>query len=119
MKIILIGNGLFGSTFVELSEFELIHPTKEELNLLNPNISKLDYKNVDSCIVAAGITSVDYCEMVDSSDVNIVGVKKVLDQLKELNIKPIFLSSDYVFDGKNKNPNKEDFITNPDRKSVV
>ena len=39
---------------------------------------------------------------------NVTSIKKILNYLKKYNIKPVFISSDYVFDGKKGNYSEKD-----------
>ena len=50
----------------------------------------------------AAITNVDYCEThpKESYEVNVSAVKKITDIVKKHNIKLVFYSTDYIFDGK-------------------
>jgi dTDP-4-dehydrorhamnose reductase len=55
--------------------------------------------------LAAGVTSVDSCEMLESDAVNSLGVSHVITACGE-NSQLIFFSSSYVFDGNSQTPYK-------------
>lgn len=73
------------------------------VNFLEPDISHLDLaaQGYTSAIICSAITSVDQCEKNPdlSSKVNVYGTLEIIRQLADQGIKPVFLSSDYVFDG--------------------
>lgn len=72
-------------------------------------------KNISVIINCAAYTAVDKAEEeFDFADaVNRKAVKKLSLVARELNIKLIHVSTDYVFDGKNFKPYCEEFQTNP------
>jgi len=55
----------------------------------------------DAAIVLFGRTSIDFCARhpLESAKVNVQGAVRVVDELRELGIMPVFVSSDAVFDG--------------------
>ena len=71
--------------------------------------------NINVIINCAAYTRVDKAETdIENADlVNRKAVKKLSIVAKELNIKLIHISTDYVFDGKNFKPYVEEFQTNP------
>lgn len=71
--------------------------------------------NINVIINCAAYTAVDKAETdIENADlVNRKAVKKLALVSKELNIKLIHISTDYVFDGRNFKPYKEEFQTNP------
>jgi len=60
-------------------------------------------------LLAGGITDVDLCESRPgfAEEVNIKGTLNLAKRMKERNAKMVFVSTDYIFDGK-KGPYKED-----------
>lgn len=54
-----------------------------------------------AALILAGITNVDACarDPRGTSEVNVTGVIRVVDELRALGITPVFTSSDAVFDG--------------------
>ncbi len=71
--------------------------------------------NINVIINCAGYTAVDKAESdeINADLINRKAVKKLALVSKELNIKLIHISTDYVFDGKNFKPYIEEFQTNP------
>ncbi|MDX4036472.1 dTDP-4-dehydrorhamnose reductase [Aliarcobacter skirrowii] len=71
--------------------------------------------NINVIINCAAYTAVDKAETdIENADlVNRKAVKKLSIVAKELNIKLIHISTDYVFDGKNFKPYAEEYQTNP------
>ena len=71
--------------------------------------------SIDVIINAAAYTAVDKAEDdKESADkVNHLATKYLAETAKEYKIKFIHISTDYVFDGKNYKPYREDDITNP------
>jgi len=65
-------------------------------------------------VLAGGITDVDLCEMKPklARDVNIKGTRNLVKEIKGYGSKLVYISTDYVFDGKN-GPYKETDRTNP------
>jgi dTDP-4-dehydrorhamnose reductase len=68
----------------------------------------------DIIIHTAGITNVDYCEdhREDAWKINVEGTKNIIDISKKIGSKIIFISTDYIFDGKN-GPYQEEDEPNP------
>ncbi|MDN5097769.1 dTDP-4-dehydrorhamnose reductase [Aliarcobacter butzleri] len=71
--------------------------------------------NINVIINCAAYTAVDKAESdIENADlVNRKAVKKLAIVSSELNIKLIHISTDYVFDGRNFKPYKEEFQTSP------
>ena len=71
--------------------------------------------DINVIINCAAYTAVDKAETdIENADIgNRKAVKKLALISKELNIKLIHISTDYVFDGKNFKPYCEEFQTNP------
>ena len=71
--------------------------------------------SINVIINCAAYTAVDKAESdeINADLVNRKAVKKLSIVAKELNIKLIHISTDYVFDGKNFKPYVEEFQTNP------
>jgi dTDP-4-dehydrorhamnose reductase len=74
-----------------------------KINLLEPDIRHLNLKSrgYSSALICAAVTKVENCEKnpVQSYAINVEGTLRVIEQLNKEKIHPIFLSSDYVFDG--------------------
>jgi dTDP-4-dehydrorhamnose reductase len=79
------------------------------------NMAILLENQIDVIVNCAAYTAVDKAEsdMENADLVNRKAVKKLSIVAKELNIKLIHISTDYVFDGKNFKPYVEEFQTNP------
>ncbi|MDO8657329.1 MAG: SDR family oxidoreductase [Candidatus Levybacteria bacterium] len=138
MKILGTGlNGLVGSRIVELlnnsCEFENLS-LNTGVDITNPNILFKKFKNSNATIVLhlAGKTDVDSCEKDKEFDarffknespvgektawsVNVTGTKNIVDACKKTNKRLIYISTDFVFDGKNcpENGYSEKDIPNP------
>jgi dTDP-4-dehydrorhamnose reductase len=125
-KTFIIGaNSFIGSYF--LAAYRLFYPDcmgssiRDDsqllrIDLLNPDIRplKLKSKGYNNALICAGITGVNKCE-IDSKlswKINVEGTLKIIEQLCDENIRPIYLSSDYVFDGHTGNYS-EDSPVNP------
>jgi len=70
--------------------------------------------NPDVIILTAAITAVDFCQIhrEEAASVNTRGTLNVLECAKKTNAKPVFFSTDYIFDGKN-GPYEEEDGPNP------
>lgn len=71
--------------------------------------------NVDAVVHCAAYTAVDAAEenIEMCRKVNAVGTENIAIICKELNIKMIYISTDYVFDGEGEEPWKPDDVKNP------
>jgi dTDP-4-dehydrorhamnose reductase len=115
-KILVIGaTGLLGSRLMEIGEgsYEM-HGTYNRNRPKGSNTHRMDVtKRAEvfsviegvkpDCVVdTAAITAVDYCETHPEEAwlVNVEGAKNVAEVCKRAGAKMLFLSSDYVFDGK-------------------
>lgn len=69
----------------------------------------------DFCINAAAYTAVDKAESEPERAklVNVDGARNLAQVCRELNIKLIHISTDFVFDGEKNTPYREDDFTNP------
>lgn len=121
LNILVTGsNGQLGSEIKELS-FNYTHnfffTSKENLDISNENSVKqfLQKNDINTIINCAAYTAVDKAEtqMADANKINHLAVKNLAKISKELNIKLIHISTDYVFDGKNFKPYTETDAVNP------
>ena len=73
-------------------------------------ISYIKKVKPDAIIHCAAYTAVDKAEDDKETcwDVNVNGTKYLAKAAKEINAKFMYISTDYVFDGKGENPFKED-----------
>ena len=121
LNILVTGsNGQVGSELRELSEnysYDFFFTTRDNLDITNSEAVKeyCESSNINVIINCAAYTAVDIAEDdIENADlVNRKAVKKLALVSKELNIKLIHISTDYVFDGKNFKPYCEEFQTNP------
>ena len=113
-------NGQVGSEIKELSKdypYNFFFTTRNDLDITSKddirNFCKTN--NINVIINCAAYTAVDKAESdeINADLVNRKAVKKLSIIAKELNIKLIHISTDYVFDGKNFKPYVEEFQTNP------
>ncbi len=119
MKILVTGGeGLLGTRLCKFlsKEHEVI---SADINILNMErdyeVIKLDITNKneveeklnkikpDVVVHAAALTNVDFCEKNhEKADlINIKGTENIVNSCKEINSKILFVSSEFVFDGKN------------------
>lgn len=112
------GNGLVGSRIIELlnKDFQFIDLNSKILDITNKNqvdeiLKKIDF---DFFLHLAAYTNVakaneekDLCLKI-----NVQGTKNVFDAVKSRKKKFIYISTDFIFDGKNP-PYFEDSIANP------
>ena len=113
-------NGQVGSEIKELASnypYNFFFTNRSNIDITN----KDDIRNfcqtnsINVIINCAAYTAVDKAQSdIENADlVNRKAVKKLSIVAKELNIKLIHISTDYVFDGKNFKPYVEEFQTNP------
>lgn len=113
---VLGANGFIGSYF--LKKYRSFYPDcmgssyrddeqLQKINLLEPDIRHLNLKSkgYKNALICAAITKVDRCENnpEQSFAINVDGTLRIIKQLFDEDIYPIYLSSDYVFDGNTGN----------------
>jgi dTDP-4-dehydrorhamnose reductase len=117
----LIGNkGMLGYDVERIlnqyKSFEFI-ASDTEIDIINYDkaYSYVKDKNITWIINCSGYTAVDKAEgdKEQAFQINSDGVKNLSEIAKIKNAKLIHLSTDYVFDGDNLKPYKEDYPTNP------
>lgn len=113
-------NGQLGSEIKELSSnynYNFFFTTRGDIDITSKDdIRKFCQTNSINVIInCVAYTAVDKAQSdIENADlVNRKAVKKLSIVAKELNIKLIHISTDYVFDGKNFKPYVEEFQTNP------
>ena len=123
-KILIIGaSGLLGSKLYEkLSENYKVIGTysqnKQEglrfYDITNKDLTIFQETKPDIVIHTAGITKLDPCETNQelAHKINVEGTENIIQGCKLNNSKLIYISTDFVFDGKKGNYKEED-ITNP------
>ena len=120
VKILLLGHkGMLGSDLLlKLNMgYEVVGLDKEEIDIVSASECKGAIKEIgpDIVINTAAYTNVDGCETAKDEcfAVNAEAVKHIADACRDKNIRIIHFSTDYVFDGKAKQPYKEDHQCNP------
>jgi len=120
VKILLLGHkGMLGSDLLlKLKiEHEVVGLDKEEIDIVSASECRGAIEEIkpDIVINAAAYTNVDGCETAKDEcfAVNAEAVKNIADACRDKNIRIIHFSTDYVFDGKAKQPYKEDHPCNP------
>ncbi len=113
-------SGQLGSEIQELSnnyEYKFYFTDKDDLDITNADEIKLfvESNNINIIINCAAYTAVDSAEsdQEQANLANCLAVKYLAKISKKKNIKLIHISTDYVYDGKNYRPYKEEDITNP------
>ena len=127
MKLLVLGgSGLIGNTFIKThnKNFEITTTyNKNSITFLNTNslqcslpsgFGKLEefllLEKPDIVINSMGFSNVDFCEAnkKESFSLHVDATKKISNICSQINSRLIFLSSDYVFDGKKGNYSEED-----------
>ena len=113
-------NGQLGGEIKELSKdynYNFFFTTRDDIDITNKeSIREFCQKNSINVIInCAAYTAVDKAESdeINADLVNRKAVKKLSIISKELGIKLIHISTDYVFDGKSFKPYCEEYKTNP------
>ncbi|MBK6547992.1 MAG: dTDP-4-dehydrorhamnose reductase [Arcobacter sp.] len=113
-------NGQLGSEIKELSSnynYNFFFTTRDDIDITSKDSIKefCQTNSINVIINCAAYTAVDKAQTdIENADlVNRKAVKKLSIVAKELDIKLIHISTDYVFDGKNFKPYVEEFQTNP------
>ena len=112
--------GQLGSEIKELSSnynYNFFFTTRDDIDITSKDSIKefCQTNSINVIINCAAYTAVDKAQSdIENADlVNRKAIKKLSIIAKELNIKLIHISTDYVFDGKNFKPYVEEFQTNP------
>ena len=112
--------GQLGSEIKELSSnynYNFFFTTRDDIDITSKDSIKefCQTNSINVIINCAAYTAVDKAESdeINADLVNRKAVKKLSIVAKELNIKLIHISTDYVFNGKNFKPYVEEFQTNP------
>lgn len=92
---------------VDIDDFDITDKQQTEEYILN-------YKP-DIVVHCAAYTAVDKAE--EDKDkcyaINVDGTKNIAEACKKIDAKMVYISTDYVFDGKGEEPHHEDKLTNP------
>lgn len=94
-------------TYANTKKKNLIKFDLEDPNLKSLNLNLNDFSHA---IICSSITAMDRCktEPEKTYRINVTGIKKLISQLYDVGITPIFISTDYVFDGKKGNYSEQD-----------
>src|ERR1700685_2463895 len=119
MKVMILGaSGLLGKALMrEWSGDEVVGLSSRDVDIRDAGRVREDVERVhpDWIVLAAAYTDVDGCEshpeLADS--VNRDGAVNVVEAAKRASAKWVFLSSDYVFDGKKATPYETGDARNP------
>lgn len=121
MRVLVTGvNGQLGHDVVHFLKCHHIEPIEadvEVMNLTNPSQVKsfiLD-QQPDAIIHCAAYTAVDRAEEESTlcHQVNVIGTEAIAQVAHDLNIKMIYISTDYVFNGEGDTPFNEHDIKHP------
>lgn len=119
-KVIIFGcKGQLGKDLIKLfqTEYEVTGYDLPELDITNPTelYGLLDEPTPDLVINSAAYTNVDLAEKeVDKAFlVNEVGARLVADLANQWEVPVVYYSTDYVFDGMQRRPYREDDTPNP------
>jgi dTDP-4-dehydrorhamnose reductase len=118
------GSGLLGSKFTGDSfKYNIIKTfnANPENNCILLNITdekdvlnKIEPSNPELVVHSAALTNVDYCEdhQIEAYEINVKGTQNIVKACKKVDCKLIYVSTDFVFDGK-KGMYCEDDKSNP------
>lgn len=99
------------------TKYNFIFANKEQLDISNKDQIKacIEKNKINTIINAAAYTAVDKAENeTEQADaINNIAVAYLAELSNEFNLKLIHISSDYIFDGKNFRPYKEDDTVAP------
>lgn len=118
-KVVIFGHkGQLGKDLVKSfqSEYEVVGYDLPEWDITSPDIYKLlDDSAPDLVINSSAYTNVDMAEKeIDKAFlVNEIGARQVADLANQWGSPVVYYSTDYVFDGMQRRPYREDDIPNP------
>ena len=114
-KLIIVtgGNGRFAKVLKENSKLNLKFLDKKKLNILDTNsieknISKYKPKILLHCAALSRPMDVHYNNISKSIDLNIIGTANVVKMCQKYNVKLIFFSTGYVYEGTKGNYKESD-----------
>jgi dTDP-4-dehydrorhamnose reductase len=119
MKVMILGaSGLLGNALVrEWSGDDVLGLGSKDVDIRDPGKVRevVEKARPDWIVLAAAYTDVDGCESHPdlAFAVNRDGAANVAQAAKHIGAKLLFLSSDYVFDGKKTTPYEADDVRNP------
>lgn len=108
------GSGLLGSEIKKLIPRSCF-PSHEEFDVTNYELMKnyLEGRNIKKIVHAAAVTSPPKVEkeILKALDTNIIGTSNIAKLCYNNGIKLIYISTDYVFNGKEGNYSEEDSVS--------
>ena len=114
-KLIIVtgGNGRFAKVLKENSKLNLKFLDKKKLNILDTNsieknIIKFKPKILLHCAALSRPMDVHYSNISKSIDLNIIGTANVVKMCQKYNVKLIFFSTGYVYEGTKGNYKESD-----------
>jgi len=117
MNIAIIGaKGQLGSDLVNVFNKNAIPLTHDEIEISDLKSCEILKKiNPDTVINTAAFHKTDMCEDFPERtfNVNTIGAKNIAEICNKIDAINIYISTDYVFDGRKKKPYVEDDIPNP------
>ena len=123
MKLLVTGaSGGLGSQFLEVAKnkypaWECVSVTRGDADLISPADIKgiISDMKPDYILHAAAMTAVDICETEPdlAHSVNVEGTRSVVEAASGVSARVLFISTDYVYDGKKDEPYREEDNTNP------
>ena len=114
-KLIIVtgGNGRFAKVLKENSKLNLKFLDKKKLNILDTNsieknIIKFKPKILLHCAALSRPMDIHYSNISKSIDLNIIGTANVVKMCQKYNVKLIFFSTGYVYEGTKGNYKESD-----------
>ena len=110
-------NGQLGSDISKIYGKDAVNLTRQELDVTDFSMCRKVLKSIkpDVIINCAAYVRVDDAEIfpLEAFNVNSIGAKNVAMVSKELKATNVYISTDYVFDGRKRTPYTEDDPPNP------
>lgn len=112
------GSGLLGKALVKIfdEKYYTYYPPREVMDLQDKEkiCNFFELSKPDLVIHAASLTDVDYCELHqgEAHQVNVEGTRNIIEACKKANVKLVYISTDFIFDGQKGNYGEDD-ITRP------
>lgn len=110
------GTGTLGQEMIKIltsNKIDFVSPPSGECNILDyDTLCKYIKDGIETVVHSAALTDVKKIEIdpTDAYDTNVIGTINVIKACKQFNVKLIFISTDYVFDGKKGNYTPDDPI---------
>lgn len=116
MKTLIIGaSGKIGKFFRDNKKNQILTYNKNKIkngikfDICRDDISKLIFKNkIDKIVLLSAMSDPDNCflNIKKSEKINVIYTKKIIDKIVNKNIYLVYLSSEFVFSGSQKNYNE-------------